>query len=86
MTECPACGGKYSAHTEIRSGDRHQDVFPAPPYTTFKKYARVCVDPEDYQYSKGGSYHPVNVYLHTMTDLRSDAPPPVGSSGGGSSP
>lgn len=73
MAQCPACGVDYSAHTTVQSGDQFGDHLPSPPYTFFKQYARVCVDPEDYEHAAGGSSYPVGVYFHTLDDMALDA-------------
>lgn len=69
MSECPACGSPYSGLMTVKSGDRLMDTFPAPPYTTFKKYARICADPEDIAYAAGTADRGVDVYFHTYTDI-----------------
>jgi predicted nucleic-acid-binding Zn-ribbon protein len=83
MNGCPACGLDYSAHTVVKSGDTFSDHLPAPPYTFFKKYARMCVDPETYQRAAGATHTSLDLYFHTLSDLQGDQQPlPIQSSSG----
>jgi len=86
MSECPACGLDYSAHTLVRSGDTFADHLPAPPYTFFKQYARMCVDPETYRRASASSHVSLELYFHTLTDLQGDQPPFANGGGGGGNP
>ena len=75
MSDCPSCGQRYTLKFTVHSGDRHADTFPAPPYSTFKRYARVCVDPEDRQVAQGSTRQGMTVHLHRWADLAATADP-----------
>lgn len=77
MADCPSCGEPYTAHIEVESGDRLVDTFPAPPYSTFKRYGRICVDPESIQRAQGSTNHELGVYLHTWSDVMGTTGPHV---------
>lgn len=86
MAECPACGREYSAHTVVESGDQYNDHFPAPPYTTVKKYARICVDPDDLERATGTSAEEIGVYFHTYADLAHGPDPSLRTTAGSDQP
>jgi len=86
MSECPACGLDYAAHTVVKSGDTFADHLPAPPYTFFKKYARMCVDPETYQRAGGASHVSLDLYFHRLADLQGNQPPFANGSSSGNRP
>lgn len=70
MTECPLCGKPWTHTVTVNSGDRFMDTMSAPPYTTFKKHAQVCADPDSIKRAQGSATHTIELYLHTWADLR----------------
>lgn len=64
MADCPECGETYTTHFAVQSGDRLRDAFPAPPYTTFKRYKRVCSKVEDARPADAGRESGIDIYLH----------------------
>jgi len=75
MADCPACGEPFAKEAKVESGDSHRDTFPAPPYSMFKQYIRICADPDDIGHAVGSSHQPVTVYLHTWRDVAQGGDP-----------